>query len=187
MKRPKIYSVFLYLFFSVAVGFSFQIETSAHEYRGFSHSPDLDIDAASVRVGDKDSIEKMARHLAKHIALIQQEDSSLSRPEQAKELVILAQRARETGIFSNGKVYSVLVNPEGYILNHGLYPDLHFKRYFPSFEFKDRDGMTTEIMQTLLDSGEDPTCVDYHHDGQDRKQYAQWTRRSSPQVAVRSM
>ena len=168
MKRPKIYSVFLYLFFSVAVGFSFQIETSAHEYRGFSHSPDLDIDSASVRVGDKDSIEKMARHLAKHIALIQEEDSNLSRPEQAKELVILAQRARETGVFSNGKVYSVLVNPEGYILNHGLYPDLHFKRYHPLFEFKDRDGMTTGTVRTLLDSGEDPTCVDYHHDGQDR-------------------
>ena len=165
----KIYKIFLYLFFSVAVGFSFQIEASAHEYRGYAHSPDLDINPESVGAGDADSIEKMALHFAEHIALIQDENSSLSRPEQAKELVILAQRAREQGVFNNGEVYSMLVNPEGYILNHGLYPDLHFKRYLPSFEFKDRDDMTTGTVQRLLDSEDPPTCVDYHYDGQDRK------------------
>ena len=162
----KTYKIFLYLFFSVAVGFSFQIETSAHEYRGYSHSPDLDINAEDIGVGDADSIEKMALHVAEHIALIQK-DPSPSRPEQAKELVILAQRTREQGVFNNGEVYFILVNPEGYIVNHGLHPDLHFKRYLPSFEFRDRDGMTTGTMQTLLDS-ENPTCVDYHYDGQDR-------------------
>ena len=169
MKRPKIYSTFLYLFFSLAVVFSFLIETSAHEYRGHSHSPDLDINAADVGVGDEDSMKKLALHFAKHLALIQ-ENPNLSRPEQAKELVILGQRARERGVFKNGEVYSVLVNPEGYILNHGLYPDLHFKRYFPSFEFRDGSDMTTgETVQTLLDSEtEDPTCVNYHYDGQDR-------------------
>lgn len=170
MKRPKIYSTFLYLFFSLAVGFSFQIEAYAHEYRDHSHSPGLDINAADVGVGDEDSMKKLALHFAEHIALIQAEDSNLSRPEQAKELVILGQRARERGVFNDGdEVYSVLVNPEGYILNHGLYPDLHFKRYFPSFEFKDRNDMTTGTVQTLLDSeAEDPTCVNYHYDGQDR-------------------
>ena len=163
-----MHGIFLSLFFALGVSFLFGTEASAHEYRGFSHSPDLDINAESVGVGDKDSIKKMALHLAKHIALIQ-EDSNLSRPEQAKELVILAQRAREEGVFSNGKVYSVLVNPDGYILNHGLYRDLHFKKYRPPFEFEDGDGMTTGTVQkTLLDSGEDPTCVDYHYDGQDR-------------------
>ncbi len=162
----KICRIFLYLFFSVAVGFSFQIEAFAHEYRGQVHSQDLDINAEGVGVGDEESIKKMALHLAEHIALIQA-DPSLSRPEQAKELVILAQRMREQGVFNNGKVYSTIVNPEGYILNHGLYPDLHFKRYFPSFELKDRDGMTTVTMQTLLDS-ENPTCVGYHYDGQER-------------------
>ena len=169
MKRPRIYSMFLYLFFSLAVGFSFQIEASAHEYRGHSHSPDLDIDAADVGVGDEDSMKKLALHFAEHLALIQ-ENPNLSRPEQAKELVILGQRARELGVFNNGEVYSVLVNPEGYILNHGLYPDLHFKRYFPSFEFRDGSDMRTgEAVQTLLDSeAEDPTCVNYHYDGQDR-------------------
>ena len=167
MKRPKIYSTFLYLFFSLAVGFSFQIETSAHEYRGHTHT-DFDINAADVGVGDEDSMKELALHFAEHLALIQ-ENPNLSRPEQAKELVILGQRARERGVFNNGEVYSVLVNPEGYILNHGLYPDLHFKRYFPSFEFKDRNDMTTGTVQTLLDSeAEDPTCVNYHYDGQDR-------------------
>ena len=165
--KIKMHGIFLSLFFALGVSFLFGTEASAHEYRGFSHSPDLDISAENVGAGDAVSMEKMALHLAKHIALIQ-EDSSLSRPEQAKELVILGQRAREHGVFNNGEVYSTLVNPEGYIVNHGLYPDLHFKRYFSSFEFKDRDNMTAGIMQTLLDSGEDPTCVGYHYDGQDR-------------------
>ncbi len=109
----------------------------------------------------------MARHFAKHITLIQ-EGSSLSRPEQAKELVILGQRAREQGVFNNGEVYSILINPEGYIVNHGLYSDLHFSKYLASFEFRDGSGMTTETVQTLLDSEDTPTCVNYHHDGQDR-------------------
>ena len=166
--KLKIYRIFLYLFFSVAVGFSFQIEAFAHEYRGQDHSPELNISAENVDVRDEASIKKMTRHLEKHIALIQ-EDSTLSRPEQAKELVILAQRMREQGVFNNGEVYSVVVNPEGYIVNHGLYPDLHFKRYLPSFEFKDGNGMTTVTMQTLLDSdSEDPTCIGYHYDGEDR-------------------
>ena len=123
----------------------------------------------NVDVGDAVSIEKMALHIAEHIALIQ-EDSSLSRPEQAKELVILAQRTRERGVFNNGEIYFILVNPEGYIANHGLYPDLHFKRYLSSFEFRDGSGMTTGTVQTLLDSDdpEDPACLDYHYDGKDR-------------------
>ena len=166
--KIKMYGIFLSLFFALGISFLFGTEASAHEYKGHSHSPDLDINAENIGVGDADSIEKITRHLAKHIALIQ-EDSSLSRPEQAKELVILAQRMREQGVFNNGEVYSIVVNPEGYIVNHGLYPDLHFKRYFPSFEFKDGNGMTTVTMQTLLDSNsENPTCVDYHYDGEDR-------------------
>ncbi len=163
-----MYGIFLSLFFALGISFLFGTEASAHEYKGHSHSPDLDINAENVDVGDADSIEKMTRHLAEHIALIQ-EDSSLSRPEQAKELVMLAQGMREQGVFNNGEVYSIVVNPEGYIVNHGLYPDLHFKRSLPSFEFKDGNGMTTGTMQTLLDSNsENPTCIDYHYDGQDR-------------------
>ncbi len=170
--KIKMHGIFLSLFFALGVSFLFGTETSAHEYRGFSHSPDLDVNAENFVDGDEDSMEKMkkmARHMAKHLALIQ-EDSSLSRPEQAKELVILGQRAREQGVFNNGEVYSILINPEGYIVNHGLYSDLHFSRYLSSFEFRDGSGMTTGTVQTLLDSeGEDPTCVDYHYDGQDRK------------------
>ena len=104
----------------------------------------------------------MGIHLAKHLELIQ--DSVLSQPDQAKELVILGQRTRELGILNNGEVCFILVNPEGYIVNHGLYPDLHFKKYFPSFELKDRNGVTTGTMQALLES-KDPMCVDYHYDG----------------------
>lgn len=163
-----MYGIFLSLFFALGISFLFGTEASAHEYKGHSHSPDLDINAEGVGVGDAGSIEKMTLHLAEHIALIQA-DPNLSRPEQAKELVILAQGMREQGVFNNGEVYSVVVNPEGYIVNHGLYPDLHFKRYLPSFEFKDGNGMTTVTMQILLDSNsEDPTCVDYHYDGEDR-------------------
>ena len=165
--KIKTHGIFLSLFLALTVSFLFAAEASAHEYRGYSHSPDLDINAESVGVGDRDDIEKMTRHLARHIALIQ-EDSNLSRPEQAKETVILAQQARKEGVFNNGEVYSILVNPEGYILNHGSYPDLHFKRYSRSFEFKDGDGMAAETVQTLLGSGEDPTCVGYRYGGQDR-------------------
>ena len=166
--KIKTHGIFLSLFLALTVSFLFATEASAHEYRGYSHSPDLDINAESVGVGDRDDIEKMTRHLARHIALIQ-EDSNLSRPEQAKETVILAQQARKEGVFNNGEVYSILVNPEGYILNHGSYPDLHFKRYSPSFEFKDGNGMTAETVQTLLDSGEDPICMGYRYGGgQDR-------------------
>lgn len=128
----KIYRIFLYLFFSVAVGFSLQIEAFAHEYRGQVHSPDLNISAENVDVGDAVSIRKMTLHLAEHIALIQA-DPNLSRPEQAKELVILAQRMREQeGVFNNGEVYSIVVNPEGYILNHGLIVSRpSFQKIFP--------------------------------------------------------
>ncbi len=164
--KIKMHGILLSLFFALGVSFLSGTEASAHEYRDYSHSPDLDIDVENVGVGDEVSIEKMARHLAKHIALVQ-EDSTLSRSEQARELVILGQRARETGAFNNGEVYSILVNPEGYIVNHGLYPDLHFKKYFPSFEFTNGDGMTTITMKALLDS-EEPACVDYHYDGEDR-------------------
>lgn len=163
-----MHGIFLSLFFALGVSFLFGTETSAHEYRGYSHSPDLDISAENVGVKDEDSIDKITRHFAEHIALIQ-EGSGLSRPEQAKELVILGQRAREQGAFNNGEVYSILINPEGYIVNHGLSSDLHFSRYLPSFEFRDGSGMTTGTVQTLLDSeGDDPTCVDYHYNGQDR-------------------
>ncbi len=166
----RTYNIFLYAFFLVAVGFSFQTETFAHDFRGFSHSQDLDIDAEAENVGvsDKDSIEKITLHLTKHIAMIHESD--LSRTDKGKELVILAQRTRQPGIFNNGEVYSVLVNPEGYILNHGVHPQLHFKRYFPTYEFKDRDGSTTGTMQALLDRSENPApvCMNYHHDGQDR-------------------
>ena len=168
-----------YLIFAIAL--SFQVEALAHEYRGFSHSPDLDIDAEHVDVGDADSIKKMGIHLAKHLELIQ--NSVLSQPDQAKELVILGQRSRELGIFNNGEVYFILVNPEGYIVNHGLYPDLHFKKYFPSFELKDRNGVTTGTMQALLES-KDPTCVDYHYDGQDRTVCAMGTEVFSAGGAV---
>ena len=165
--KIKTHGIFLSLFLALTVSFLFATEASAHEYRGYSHSPDLDINAESVSVGDRDDIEKMTRHLARHIALIQ-EDSNLSRPEQAKETVILAQQARKEGVFNNGEVYSILVNPEGYILNHGSYPDLHFKRYSRSFEFKGRDNMMAGTVQTLLGSGKDPTCVGYRYGGQDR-------------------
>lgn len=166
--KIKTHGIFLSLFLALTVSFLFGAEASAHEYRGYSHSPDLDINAESVGVGDRDDIEKMTRHLARHIALIQ-EDSNLSRPEQAKETVILAQQARKEGVFNNGEVYSILVNPEGYILNHGSYPDLHFKRYSRSFEFKGGDGMAAGTVQTLLDSGEDPICMGYRYGGgQDR-------------------
>ena len=50
----KIYRIFLYLFFSVAVGFSFQIEAFAHEYRGQVHGPELNINAENVDVGDEE-------------------------------------------------------------------------------------------------------------------------------------
>ena len=168
MVKFKYTECFLSLFFALAIGFSFSTEVSAHQYKDYPHT-DFDINAEDITdVGDMGDIKKLVLHMAKHINLIQ-EDSSLSRPEQAKELVILAQRAREQGVFNNGEVYSVLVNPEGYILNHGSYSDLHFKKYLPSFEFKDRNDMTTETMQTLLGSdSENPTCVDYHYDGQDR-------------------
>ena len=176
--KIKIHGIFLSLFFALGVSFLFGTETSAHEYRGYSHRSDLDVSAENVGIGDvdyADSIEKITLHIAEHIALIQG-DSSLSRPEQAKELVILAQRTRERGVFNNGEVYFILVNPEGYIVNHGLYSDLHFSKYLPSFEFRDESGMTTGTVQTLLDSeGEDPTCVDYHYDGQDRKVCAMGT------------
>lgn len=170
---------FSYLLFAIAL--SFQVEALAHEYRGFSHGADLDINAGHVDVGDEDSIRKMALHMTKHIELIQ--DSNLSQPDQARELVILGQRTREPGVFNNGKVYSILVNPEGYIANHGLYPDLHFKKYFSSFELKDRGGATTGTMQALLES-KDPTCVDYHYDGQDRTVCAMGTEVFSAGGAV---
>ena len=180
-EEERIMKVFFHLFFSIVAGLGLHTQAFAHEYRGFSHSPDLDISAESVGVADEASITKMAVHLAKHIELIQASD--LSQPEQAKELVILGQRTRERGIFNNGEVYFVLVNPEGYIANHGIYPDLHFKKYFPSFEFKDRDGMTTGTMETLLAS-EAPTCVNYHYGGEDRVACAMGVRVFSAGGAV---
>ena len=46
--KSKMHGIFLSLFFALALGFSFSIESSAHEYKGYTHSADLDISAENI-------------------------------------------------------------------------------------------------------------------------------------------
>ena len=171
--------IILSLFLAAVSGFSFGIEASAHQYKGYTHSADLDISAKDITdITNKDSIKNLVLHLSEHINQITT-DPDLNKSERSREFTIFLKRTRETeedggdGVFHHNDIYSIGITSEGYIPNHSRYPDLYGRKYVTSYGFENANGTTTGSIQTLLDSGlfpdnADPVCVDYNDNGENK-------------------
>lgn len=156
----KAHAMFLSLFLAFAIAFSFSIEADAHDYKGYTHSPNLDIDARDITdPGNAEDIRKLVLHIAKHTDLIEK-DETLNRLDTARETSILSRRMREQGVFNNGDdIYLVKVtNRKAAVSSHGRYPDLFGWRYDSS----------EEPLRTLLSGdvpefsdGVEPECKEY--------------------------
>ena len=154
----KVHAMFLSLF--LAFAFSFSIEADAHDYRGYTHSADLDINAGDITdPGNAEDMRKLVLHIAKHTDLIEN-DETLNELDKARETSILSRQMRERGVFNNGgDIYLVkITNRKAAVNSHGRYPDLFGWNY-------DSSG---EPLRTLLSGGVpefsdgvEPECKEY--------------------------
>ena len=177
----KIHEMFLSLFFALGLCFSFSIQASAHPYERsdghiYEHPPGVeDVTAEDVEnaaAADKEQYTKdFLLHAATHLNLIN-EDTNLDEEnaqEKSREVVIFARNSREPGVFNHGETYIIGITERGAITNHGLYQHLYGSRYVDII-----DEVETAPVKVLRDdaghlsSNDDPTCVDYTYDGQDR-------------------
>ena len=172
----RIHAIFLSLFFTLALCFSFGIQASAHDYersdggKTYTHSADIDVNAEDVENASAADKEEMTRkfllHAVEHLKLIQ-EDSDLNeeiRQEKSRETVIFAKAVRDPGVFNHGNTYIIGITSRGATTNHARYQDLSGYRF---------DLETPGTIQALAGAGNislgaSPTCEQYTYDGQDR-------------------
>jgi hypothetical protein len=179
----RIHGIFLSLFFTLALGFSFSIEASAHDYprsdgqHTYTHPAGVeDISAEDVEnaaAADKEEYTKnFLLHAATHLNLIWIDpglDEDLKQ-EKSREMVIFARDAREPGVFNHGDTYIIGITPRGAITNHGKYQHLYGSRYVDII-----DDTTTGPVKALLadnvpnltdNNNANPICVaDYDQNG----------------------
>lgn len=159
----KSYGIFLVLLFA------FTINASAHQYKHYDHSADLDITAEDVAdVNDVENIKKLLLHRAMHIDQIYKDSSLKTLQEQGKERTIFARTTREPGVFNHNDIYSItVVSSRRTIVNHGRYPE----------SFGDKFNLPTgDPLNDLFDDASvpefsnsaDPICVSYNYDGKER-------------------
>ena len=170
--KSRIHGMLLSLFFALVFCLSFGIEASAHQYKTYTHSNDLDVEAKDVGIADAEMMKKFLLHAAKHIELIVDDENldEENKQETSIELAIFSRMLlREKGVFNNGETYIIAITERGAMIDHGLYyGDSYGKRYF------DDDNPVDDTIGTLLaagnlsDGADSIVCKDYEHDGKQR-------------------
>ena len=174
MKR--MHRIFLSLFFALAIGFSFSVEASAHDYERsdgehtYKH-PDVEgVTAEQVEMAPAAAKEEMTRklllHAVEHLKLIL-EDPDLGSdldPDRVKEAVIFAKALRDPGVFNHGDTYIIGITERGFVTSHGRYPNL----IGHSYELKDKPLSTLVGAGNISDGADQAVCTPYRYEGQER-------------------
>ncbi len=155
------YGIFLVLLFALT------INASAHQYKHYSHSANLDITAEDVAdANDVAKIKKLLLHRATHIDKIYKDESLETSHAKGKERTIFARTTRKPGVFNHNDIYSItVVSSRKTILNHGRYPESFGDKFNLSAEnpLNDLFDNVPEFQESA-----DPVCVRYSEGGQER-------------------
>ena len=171
--RFRIHAIFLSLFFTLALCFSFSIEASAHDYtrsdgqKTYTH-PDVEgvtaEDVENASAADKEEMtRKFLLHAATHLHLIQTDTDLVNVRDLSREIVVFGKKAREPGIFNDGDTYLTGITRRGAMINHARYQHLYGSTYD-----LEKDPVKTLTGAGNIEDGADPTCTNYTYDGRSR-------------------